>query len=57
MQYRVLVSLRSKNSAAYIMHWRKFIESDVKAVISAASKAERACDYILNRKVADEVVE
>jgi antirestriction protein ArdC len=36
-----------KNATAYIQHWRQFIESDVKAVVSAASKAEKACDYIL----------
>lgn len=38
-----------KNSTAYIQHWRKYIESDIQAVVSAASKAEKACDYILNR--------
>lgn len=35
-----------KNSAAYIQHWKRFFESDVKAIVSCASKAEKACDYI-----------
>jgi antirestriction protein ArdC len=39
-----------KNSAAYIQHWKSFLSEDVGAVIHAASRAEKACDYILNKK-------
>lgn len=38
-----------KNSAAYIQHWQKFLVEDVMAVVTCASKAEKACDYILNK--------
>jgi antirestriction protein ArdC len=37
-----------KNSAAYIQHWKQFLIEDPKAVVVAASRAEKACDYILN---------
>lgn len=36
-------------SAAYIDHWRKVIEGDPKVVIQAASKAQKAADYILGK--------
>lgn len=38
------------NSAAYLQSWIDTIKVDVKAVIGAAGKAQRAADYILNRK-------
>jgi antirestriction protein ArdC len=42
-----------KNATAYIQHWKEFISSDVQAVVSCASKAEKSCDFILNRKVSN----
>jgi antirestriction protein ArdC len=39
-----------KNAAAYIQHWKSFLESDSKAVVLAASRAEKAADYILHRE-------
>ena len=37
-----------ENSAAYIDGWRKKINDNVKLVITAAGKAQKAVDYILN---------
>jgi antirestriction protein ArdC len=39
-----------KNAAAYIQHWVTFITEDPKAMVGAALRAEKACDYILNRE-------
>lgn len=39
-----------KNSAAYIQHWKQFLTEDPKAVVVAASRAEKACDYILGEE-------
>lgn len=39
------------NSAAYIAGWLKQLRNDKKMVISAAGKAQKAVDYILDRKV------
>jgi len=36
-----------RNAAAYIQHWKTFLQNDPKAVVSCASKAEKAADYIL----------
>lgn len=36
-----------KNSAAYVQNWLKVLKSDPKMVVHAASKAERAAEYIL----------
>lgn len=41
-----------ENAAAYIAGWKQAIKDDTRAVISAASKAQRAADYILAREVA-----
>ncbi len=38
------------NSTAYIQGWLKQLKKDNKLVISAASKAQKAADYILNNK-------
>lgn len=35
------------NSAAYVQNWLKVLEGDPSMLISAASKAQKACDYIL----------
>jgi len=37
------------NSAAYIQGWAKKIRSDVRLVVTAASQAQKAADYILGR--------
>lgn len=39
-----------KNATAYLQHWSQFLQEDPKAIVVAASKAEKACDYILNKK-------
>lgn len=36
-----------KNSAAYIQNWLSVLQNDVKFVVSASSKAEKAVNYIL----------
>ena len=35
------------NSAAYIKNWIKYLSSDTKMAYKAASKAQQACDWIL----------
>jgi len=37
------------NSAAYIQHWSKAFKDNVKLVVEAAQKAQKAADYILNK--------
>ena len=37
-----------KNSAAYIQNWLQVLKNDKKMVVSAASKAQKATDYILS---------
>jgi len=39
-----------ENAAAYIAGWKRAIKDDTRAVISAASKAQKAADYILGRE-------
>jgi antirestriction protein ArdC len=41
-------------SAAYIDHWRKALEDDPRAVVVAAGKAQKAADWILDRRQAPE---
>lgn len=43
-----------ENSAAYIQGWLKRLTSDPKAFVTAAGKAQKAADYILNRKASEE---
>lgn len=40
-----------RNSSAYIQSWIKVLKNDVKFIVSASSKAERAINYILNNEV------
>jgi len=40
-----------ENSAAYIKHWSKAFKDNVKIVVEAAQKAQKAADYILNVKI------
>ena len=42
------------NSAAYVAGWLKAIREDTKIVITAAAAAQKAADYILNKKEAGE---
>ena len=37
-----------RNSSAYIQNWLSVLKNDVKFVVSASSKAEKAVKYILN---------
>lgn len=37
-----------KNSSAYIQNWLSVLKNDVKFIVSASSKAEKAVEYILN---------
>ena len=37
-----------RNSAAYIQNWLSVLKNDVKFIVSASSRAEKAVDYILN---------
>ena len=37
-----------KNSSAYIQNWLSVLKNDVKFIVSASSKAEKAVKYILN---------
>lgn len=37
-----------RNSTAYIQSWLRVLKNDVKFIVSASSKAEKAVKYILN---------
>ncbi len=37
-----------KNPSAYIQNWLSVLKNDVKYIVSASSKAEKAVEYILN---------
>lgn len=39
-----------ENSAAYIASWKKALQDDPKVLVQAASQAQKAADYILNRQ-------
>lgn len=43
-----------RNSAAYIQSWIKVLKNDVKFIVSASSKSEKAVKYILNLKDVEE---
>ncbi|WP_224984487.1 ArdC family protein [Geomonas agri] len=43
-----------ENSAAYIAGWLKALKNDKTLLVHAAAQAQKAADYILNRKVAEE---
>ena len=46
----IMNSLGLENSTAYIQSWIKVLRNDVKFIVSASSKAEKAAKYILNEK-------
>jgi antirestriction protein ArdC len=37
-----------RNSSAYIQNWLQVLRNDVRFIVSASSKAEKAVKYILN---------
>ncbi len=37
-----------KNSVAYIQSWIRVLKNDIKFIVSASSRAEKATNYILN---------
>ena len=37
-----------RNSTAYIQSWIKVLKNDVKFIVSASSRAEKAVEYIMN---------
>ena len=39
-----------RNSSAYIQSWLNVLKNDVKFIVSASSKAEKAVKYILNEQ-------
>lgn len=39
-----------QNSAAYLRTWIERLKSDSRLLVSAASAAQKAADYILNRR-------
>ena len=41
-----------RNSAAYIQSWISVLQNDVKFIVSASSKAEKAVKYILGEELA-----
>lgn len=41
-----------RNSSAYIQNWLSVLKNDVKFIVSASSKAEKAVDYILGEALA-----
>jgi len=46
-----------EDHASYIASWLKLLKGDKKAVFSAASKAQQACDYLLNNSKAHKAVD
>jgi antirestriction protein ArdC len=48
--YTGIVNDTIENQAAYIEHWRNQIAADKKLVISAAAQAQKAVDFILDRR-------
>jgi antirestriction protein ArdC len=42
-----------ENSAAYIANWLQVLKADVKMVVIAVAQAQKASDYILDRKFED----
>ena len=39
-----------ENSVAYIANWKKVLQDDPKVLVQAASAAQKAADYILDRQ-------
>jgi len=45
-----------ESSAAYIYGWSKALKTDKKMLVMAAAQAQKASDYILNKKEGEEEV-
>ena len=39
-----------ENNAAYLAGWLKILKADSKFIFKAAAEAQKAADYILNRR-------
>jgi len=46
----------TENNAAYLAGWLKVLQADSKFIFKAAAEAQKAADYILNRKQTNETV-
>ena len=46
-----------EQSAAYVEHWHKILDEDKKAIFKAASKAQAACNYVLDHILSEPVKE
>ena len=44
-----------EQSAAYVQHWLKAVKDDPRALVMAAAQAQKAADYILDRKAPEAV--
>lgn len=51
------VNCALEHHASYLDHWRKLLRSDPRAIITAASKAQAAADYLLARIRPEQVSE
>lgn len=49
-----IAPLTVENSASYLASWLKVLKEDCKAVVIAAAQAQKASDYILDRKAVTE---
>ena len=43
------IEMHTENHASYLQNWLKVLENDDKAIFTASSKAQKACDYILDK--------
>jgi antirestriction protein ArdC len=43
------IEMHTENHASYLANWLKVLKDDEKAIFTAASKAQKACDYILDK--------
>jgi antirestriction protein ArdC len=42
-----------EDHASYLEHWLKVLKADRKAIFTAASKAQQACDYLFSLQQAN----
>jgi antirestriction protein ArdC len=43
------IEMHTENHASYLASWLKVLKGDEKAIFTASSKAQQACDYILDK--------
>ena len=43
------IEMHTENHASYLVSWLKVLKDDKKAIFTASSKAQKACDYILDK--------